>query len=222
MRKLHVELLILITAITAANFLIVSCQAQNPGIGIGIRKEGPLFSSVGTTISYNVDVYNLGNYWVRNVTITDTFPNGTIFVWQAPDLAPIGQQGDTYNITNILYTIQYFDIKYSNGYPYVNNNAKTNGYADLGPISAPVNAETNVLTFLTITVGGFSFRVQAPASTIPATSAVTYAFLLFIAAGTLSLANNSVQRTLNIKRTRKVFMDAKQLVLRHLKQPKAP
>jgi len=68
------------------------------GTDIGIREDGPSKAQVGDTISYVITVINLGDYWDRNLTVTDRFPNGTSSSWNIPDLAPLLQSGHQFTV----------------------------------------------------------------------------------------------------------------------------
>lgn len=134
-----------------------------PGTGIGIRKEGPIEAETGETISYNIIVYNLGDFWIRNITATDTFPNGTSSFWNVPDLAPQNQTGNSFNISEILYTIKEEDVL-GGPPPHILNHAEVNGYADVSGFNVLVHANTDYPTLVTIppppSVGGYSVNVR--------------------------------------------------------------
>jgi len=161
LRGLTLGLLVpFVVALAVPFFLLTSSYAVDPGVGIGIRKDAPSFGAVNSTIAYSITVYNLGNYTIMNVTITDTFPNQTTKSWNAPDLAPIGQPGDSFNVTNILYTIRQQDVKRSNP-PYIINHAAAAGYANIQNVTLPVSALTNIVTFMSPPVGGFSISMES-------------------------------------------------------------
>jgi uncharacterized repeat protein (TIGR01451 family) len=70
-------LLILLGLLLVLYSSIVKVEVPALGTGIGIREDGPSIAQVGDTILHTITVVNLGNYWDRNMTITDKFPNGT-------------------------------------------------------------------------------------------------------------------------------------------------
>jgi len=117
------------------------------GTGIGISKDGPLKAQMGDSIEYIITVYNLGDYWIRNITVTDMFPNGTSALWDVPDLAPMEQLGDSYNISGILYTIEEEDVL-PGPPPHVLNHAEVTGYSDVEGLLVLVYAETDYPTFI--------------------------------------------------------------------------
>ena len=162
-------LVISLTILTASPFILMKHQAfAASNIGIGIRKNGPLSATVGEKIEYTIAIFNLGDFPIRNITTSDTLPNGTITTWQVPTLAPQGLTGDRYNITGILYTVDQNDVMYNTGSPYLNNHAEVTGYADVPGQPAYVAAETNFPTFILPTpVGGFSIHLSMPNTFIP-------------------------------------------------------
>jgi uncharacterized repeat protein (TIGR01451 family) len=115
--------------------------------GIGIREDGPTQAQVGATISYTITVTNLGDYWDRNITLTDKFPNGTSSSWNVPDLAPLLQTGHEFEISQIQYTIGPGDVLPQNP-PNVVNNVQVTGYADVNGLPELVQAETNYPTII--------------------------------------------------------------------------
>jgi uncharacterized repeat protein (TIGR01451 family) len=138
------------------------------GIGIGIRKDGPLQASAGDVIQYTITIYNTGDSWIRNITIKDVFANGTTVAWVASDLSPATQVGDSFNISHILYTIRNADVLLS-GSPHIVNYAEVTGYADAGGLGLLVHAETNFATFIIIpTVGGYAVSINTTNLTAPA------------------------------------------------------
>ena len=149
-----------VVALVVPFFLLTSSYAVDPGVGIGIRKDAPSFATINSTIAYSITVYNLGNYTITNVTITDTFPNQTNTSWNAPDLAPIGQPGDSFSVTNTLYTIRQQDVISGNP-PYIINHATAAGYANIQNVTLPVSALTNIVTFMSHPVGGFSISMKS-------------------------------------------------------------
>ena len=165
-----------VVALSLPFFFLTSSYAVDPGVGIGIRKEAPSFATVNSTIAYSITVYNLGNYTITNVTITDTFPNLTTKSWNAPDLAPIGQLGDSYNITNTLYTIRQQDVISGNP-PYIVNHATAAGYSNIQNVTLPVSALTNIVTFLSFPVGGYSISMKS--TPLPALGAYMGLLALF-------------------------------------------
>jgi len=149
-----------VVALVVPFFLLTSSYAVDPGVGIGIRKDAPSFATINSTIAYSITVYNLGNYTITNVTLTDTFPNQTTKSWNAPDLAPIGQPGDTFNVTNTLYTIRQQDVISGNP-PYIVNHAAAAGHVNIQNVTLPVSALTNIVTFMSHPVGGFSISMKS-------------------------------------------------------------
>jgi len=122
-------------------------QASAVATGIGINKAGPANAHIGATISYTISVINLGDYWIRNITVTDRFPNGTISTWHVPDLAPLLQMGHQYAIFGIQYTIGQADVLPEQP-PHIVNHAEVVGYADVGGLPEPVSAQTDFPTFI--------------------------------------------------------------------------
>jgi uncharacterized repeat protein (TIGR01451 family) len=148
------------------------------GTGVGIRKDGPEEANLKDTVAYSITVYNLGDYWMRNITVKDLFPNGTSSSWNVPDLAPLGQLGATFNISGILYTIREEDLlpaNYSSSVinettelPIVFNDAQVAGYADVRGRGLLVRAETNFSTIVHVPiVGGYSVNVKTTDSSTP-------------------------------------------------------
>jgi uncharacterized repeat protein (TIGR01451 family) len=127
---------------------IAKVEVSATGTGIGIREDGPTTAKVGDTISYTITVANLGDYWDRNMTVTDKFPNGTSSSWNIPDLAPLLQSGHQFTISGIQYIIKLGDVLPQQP-PIVVNNAKVTGYADVNGSAQSVQAEIN---FPTITL----------------------------------------------------------------------
>jgi uncharacterized repeat protein (TIGR01451 family) len=188
LRRVSLGLLALfVAALAMPFFLLTSSYAVDPGVGIGIRKDAPSLSTVNSTIPYSISVYNLGNYTITNVTITDTFPNQTTASWLAPDLAPIGQPGDSFNLTNILYTIRQQDVISGNP-QYIVNHAAAAGIVTIQNVTLPVSALTNIVTFLsTPVVGGFTIHINIGDRSTPTT---IYIALLFITAAALPVSGN--------------------------------
>jgi len=126
---------------------MVKVEVSALGTGIGIRKDGPPKAQVGDKISYTITVINLGDYWDRNITVTDKFPNGTSSSWNIPDLAPITRAGHQFSIFGIQYTIKLGDVLPQQP-PNVVNNAKVTGYADVSGLPELVQAETSYPTII--------------------------------------------------------------------------
>jgi len=167
-KKGHLCLLLLISSLLVISSLLMKSQASDPyGIGIGIRKDGPLRASIGDVIQYTITIYNLGDNWIRNITIKDVFPNGTTTSWIAPDLSPMAQVGDSFSISRILYTIRDADVLLQ-GSPHIVNNAEVTGYVDTGGLSLLVRAETNFPTFIMVpTVGGYAVSMNTTGLSAP-------------------------------------------------------
>jgi len=132
--------------------LFVYCTAEMvkvsaSGTGIGIRKDGPSQAVVGQTVSYSITVINLGDYWDRNLTVTDKFPDGTSTSWSIPDLAPVLQPGHQYTISSISYTIKPGDVLPLLP-PCIINNAQVAGYADVSGVHLSVQAATSFATVI--------------------------------------------------------------------------
>lgn len=178
MQRAHLWLLLIIIEVFAISpsFLAMTRAAPLSGIGIGIREEGPVEANVGDTIAYSVTVYNLGDYWIRFAVVTDKFPNGTSSSWNAPDLAPMGQLGDSFDISGILYSIKNKDV-ISGSPPYVINHAEAVGYAVSQGLNVSVYAETNYVTILPLPVGGYSISMEIKGTSTPTT---IYTTLLFV------------------------------------------
>lgn len=188
MRRAYTQLLLIMFAVlTIHSSILMKSQASNPpsGTGIGIRLDGADFVQVNYTIGYAVVVYNLGDYWVRNATMTDRFPNGTSSSWIVPVLSPRGQSGDSFNVSSILYTVRDEDVVDSDAPPkcsYVINHAETSGYSDVHGFKLPVKAETNYITFVLVPVGGYSVSIKTKGASTPTT---IYAVLLVTFAAAL-------------------------------------
>lgn len=141
-------LLMIFVFLVILPFLLMKGQAAVPsGTGIGIRKDGPLKAQIGDIIEYVITVYNLGDYWIRNITVKDTFPNGTFSLWNISDLAPLEQLGDSYNISGILYTIKAEDVL-PEPRPHVINRAEVTGYSDVEDLPVLVRAQTDYPTLI--------------------------------------------------------------------------
>lgn len=158
--------------------MIGSTSAQN-NTGIGIQKIGQLYAAIGETIEYQVTIFNLGEYWIRNITVADILPDGTSKAWTTPDLAPHGLVGDSFNITHILYTVQEKDFLYtSTGSPYVVNHAEIVGYAEVQELGLLVSAETNFPTFILIVpVGGYTVDIKTREAPNPISVHILILFL---------------------------------------------
>jgi uncharacterized repeat protein (TIGR01451 family) len=142
--RLGLLLIIFDVLVFSSSLLMKNEVSALCGTGVGIRKDGPARAYLNETIEYAITVYNLGDYWIRNATIPDLFPNGTSKSWNVPDLAPLGQLGDSFNISNVLYTIQ--DNMFHGNPAYIINHAEVTGYSDTQGLSAAVSALTNYVT----------------------------------------------------------------------------
>jgi uncharacterized repeat protein (TIGR01451 family) len=129
--------------------------------GIGITKEGPLTAQVGETIEYTITAYNLGDFWIRNITVKDDLPNNTILLWDIPDLAPLNETENSFTI-EILYTISETDV-IATPIPHIQNQAEVTGYVDVEGLSEMVYANTSFPTKIIeipVLVGGYSFPIE--------------------------------------------------------------
>lgn len=172
-------LLLALSLLAASSLSIKSRAAEPPGTSIGVRKEGPLRAAIGDAIEYTIIVYNLGEYWIRNTTIMDVFPNGTTATWIVSDVAPLGQAGDSINISRILYTIETDDVFYGES-PYVLNHAEVAAYVYVGNQSLPVRAETNFPTFIMQpVVGGYAIHIR---TTDPSAPTIAYVIVALVTA----------------------------------------
>lgn len=150
-----------VAVLAVSRFLLTSSYAADTTVGIGISKNGPSYAAINSTISYSITVYNLGSTSITNVTITDLFPNLTTVSWSVPDLSPMGQHGDSYNLTNILYTVRQQDVTSGNP-PFFDNHAEVTGYVTIQSFTETVNATTSVVTFISVpVVGGFTVSISA-------------------------------------------------------------
>lgn len=192
LRGFTLGLLALFVAALAMPFFLTRSYAFDPGVGIGIRKDAPIFASLHSTISYSITVYNLGNYTITNVTITDTFPNYTTTSWSGPDLAPIGQPGDSFTIANILYTIREEDVVRGNP-SYILNHAATTGKVIIQTVTLPVSALTNIVTFMAPPVGGFTVHMNIGDRSTPT---IIYIAMLFITAAALPVSSTFRRKNL--------------------------
>ena len=187
-------LLILVTfsSATLLYTLLTEYQASGlSGTGIGIRKEGPTWAVVEETIEYTITVYNLGDFWIRNVTVTDMFPNGTSSSWSVPDLAPQNQTGNLFTIPGILYTIDEADLPDGPGpLAHIQNYAEVRGYLDWYNLEKLVNAATDYPTLIRepVVVGGHSFDVRP--SDLSTSNAIYVVLLLAMTVG-LAFARKS-------------------------------
>ena len=130
--------------------------------GIGIQIDGQVNALIGQTIGYKVSVYNLGTYWIKNATLTNTFPNGTSKTWQVPNLAPKGSPGDNFNVTGLLYVVNQADISPNAEAinPFVVDHAETVGYAEVQQVGLLVSAQDNFPTFYPPgIVGGYTVTI---------------------------------------------------------------
>jgi uncharacterized repeat protein (TIGR01451 family) len=175
MRGLHVWLLlIMLDVFVILSPLSIKYQAFASGTGIGIRKEGPERAMMGVLVVYSITVYNLGDYWIRNITVTDTFPNGTSESWNVPDLEPADpRSGGDYFVIWIVYIIQPIDVIRANSY-CITNHAEVTGYSDARDQGLLAHAETNYPTLVVpSTVGGHSVAMKIAAPLMPDTVYIT-------------------------------------------------
>jgi len=151
--------MIVVTVLAASRIFLTSSHADT-SVGIGISENGPSYAILGSTISYSITVYNLGSTSITNVTITDLFPNLTTVSWNVPNLSAMGQYGESYNLTNILYTVRQQDVTNSSP-PYVDQHAGVTGYVTIKSFTEKVDATTSVVSFiLGPVVGGFSVSIS--------------------------------------------------------------
>lgn len=188
LRRLVLWLLaVFVTVLAVSCFLLTSSYAADPGVGIGILKEAPSYAAINSTISYSITVYNLGSYPITNVTISDFFPNLTTVSWSGPDLSPVGQPGDSYNLTNILYTVRQQDVTSGNP-PFVENQASVTGYVTIQSFTETVSAETSIVTFISIpVVGGFAVQLN----TAKHSTTTIYIVIVFMLAAALPVSSIS-------------------------------
>jgi len=203
MRGAHAGLLLIAVSVLLI-FSSLSMRNQAlalSGTGAGIRLDGPLNGSNGETIAYAITVFNLGDFWIRNATVTDTFPNGTSSSWEVPDLAPIGQLGNTFEIPVILYVIQDADMNTPGNPPYIINHVEVIGYSDVQGQSVLVGAEANHLLFIVERpAGGYSVVVKTAVSSTPTAIYIT---LLFIVTAGFSVFRRTMTRTRVVCKHRK-------------------
>lgn len=193
MRIVRLWLVLIIVAVLLISLsLLMNCQAfALSGTGVGIRVDGVALAYIGERIEYVITVQNLGDYWIRNTTVTDTFPNGTSVSWKIPDLAPLGQLGDSFNVSSIFYTIQYKDVCFGN-VSYIINHAEVTGYSDIQGLKASALAKTDYLTFVqSVPVGGYSISIKTRGTSTPIT---VYAILLFIITAAFSISSICKQK----------------------------
>jgi uncharacterized repeat protein (TIGR01451 family) len=185
LRRPFLWLLVTFVAVLAASrFLLASSYAADTSVGIGISKNGPGYATINSTISYSITVYNLGSTSITNVTITDLFPNLTTVSWSVPNLSPMGQQGDSYNLTNILYTVRQQDVTIGNP-PFVDNHAAVTGVVTIQSFSETVSAITSVVTFTSVpVVGGFAVSISAGEHS----TTTTYPVIVFMLVLALSIS----------------------------------
>jgi uncharacterized repeat protein (TIGR01451 family) len=160
LRRAHLLLLVIL------GFLLVYSTAEKvsvsaSGTGIGILVDGPSQAQVNQIILYKITVVNLGDYWDRNLTVTDKFPNGTSSSWKVPDLAPSQQPGHQYTISAISYRVRPVDVVSQPPPNHVDSNATVTGYAYVSvsnvTILDAVQAEASFPTVIGIlAVGGYS------------------------------------------------------------------
>ena len=119
-------------------------------------------ATIGETVEYQVTIFNLGQYRIENITVTDKLPNGANIIWQIAYLSPQGQPGDSSNISHISYTVDGNDLLFSNpDSPYIINHVEVVGYAVVQGVGLLVRAETNFPTFIILVpVGGYTVDVK--------------------------------------------------------------
>ena len=176
-------------------------------VGIGIRKDGQLRAAIGETIEYQVTIFNLGQYRVENITVTDNLPNGASKVWPIAYLSPQGQLGDSFNISHISYTVDENDLLFPNSNsPYIVNHAEVVGYAAVQGLGLLVHAETNFPTFITIVpVGGYTVDAKIVSAQNPITVQLLLSSLILVFFQTLYWPNRYCleQSIANWRRDRK-------------------
>jgi uncharacterized repeat protein (TIGR01451 family) len=143
------------------------------GTGIGIRLDGPVEAQVGQTIYYSITVTNLGDFWDRNVTVTNQFPDGTFLSWKIPDLAPLLQAGHEYSITPIAYAIKPGDLSPQPPL-HIDDIAYVTGYVNVSGIKSSVLAETDFPTIIIgypppRVVGGYAVLLEPECPRTPST-----------------------------------------------------
>jgi len=167
----RVFLVILSLALVTCSLSMAKKSYALDSVGIGMRIDGQLRATIGETIEYQVTIFNLGQYRVENITVTDRLPNGASMLWPIPYLTPQGQPGDSLNISHISYTVDQNDLLFSNpDSPYVVNHAEVVGYALVQGVGLLVRAETNFPTFIImISVGGYTVDVTIVSAQNPIT-----------------------------------------------------
>jgi len=181
MRRVHAALFLIVFSVMlvlSSSFMQSRVLALS-GTGAGIRIDGPLSAFPGQTLVYIITVFNLGDFWIRNGTVMDTFPNGTSSFWNVTDLAPVGQLGDRYQISGIVYVVREADVPAAGDAPYITNHAEFVGYSDVQNQSVLIGAQADFLTIITERpAGGYSMAVGI---TPFWTTTATYLTVLFIA-----------------------------------------
>jgi hypothetical protein len=142
-------------------------------------------------------VINLGDYWDRNLTVTDKFPNGTSSSWNVPDLAPFSQSGYHYTVYGVLYAIRPADVLSDPPPKHVDNNATATGYAYVSvsnvTVRDPVQAEASFSTFIGLPVGGYSVSLEPKCLQ---TLSITYFTLVFAIIATSGYLHFKLKRVL--------------------------
>lgn len=203
MRRAYIQLLLIVFAVLTIRSSILmknQASASPSGTGVGIRLDGASLANINDTIGYAVVVYNLGDYWIKNATMTDIFPNGTSSSWIVPPLAPQGQSGDSFNVSSILYAVKAKDV-ISDTPPkpsYVIDHAETSGYSDVNGFKLPASAQTNYITFVLVPVGGYSVSVKTRATSTPT---IAYTVLVFIMTAALPVSTTCRRKTFRKGRT---------------------
>jgi uncharacterized repeat protein (TIGR01451 family) len=173
------RVLLLFTVVILLVCTTEKVKVSASGTGIGIRLDGPEQAVVNQTIYYTITVINLGDYWDKNLKVTNRFPDGTILSWNVPDLAPLLKPGHTYSITPIPYMIKTGDVLPSSP-PCIDDVAQVTGYTNVSGLQSSVQAETDFLTIIIArpppsVVGGYSVllepkRLQSPCTSINVSS----------------------------------------------------
>ena len=183
-------LLILVDVLLISLSISMNSQAVAlSGTGVGIRLEGVALARLGEQIEYVITAQNLGDYWITNTTVTNTLPNGTSLSWKIPDLAPQGKSGNSFNVSNIFYTVKYKDVSFVGNLSIVVDHAQVGGYSVIQGLKAVAFAKTDYYTFLQgVPVGGYSVNVKiSNTSVLPAyiydivLFTITSAFCIFAA-----------------------------------------
>jgi uncharacterized repeat protein (TIGR01451 family) len=162
-----------------------NARVSATGTGIAIKLDGPEEAQVNQTIYYTIAVENCGDYWDRNLTVTNQFPNGTSSTTNIPDLAPT----HLYLVMDIPYTIKPEDVL-NQTLPCIDDIAKVVGYADINGLHSPVEAETDMLTIIQVypppphVVGGYSVLLEPKC---PQTNGITMAWVIDIIAASVYL-----------------------------------